>query len=37
MQDNPGASPMEVAQLLEGEWRNMTEEEQARLTLPISN
>ncbi|KAF5829367.1 hypothetical protein DUNSADRAFT_16188 [Dunaliella salina] len=29
MQDNPGASAMEIAQLLEGEWRNMTEEEQA--------
>lgn len=29
LQDNPGTSTTEVQQQLEGEWRNMTEEEQA--------
>lgn len=29
MQENPGVSPTEIANLLEVDWRNMQEEEQA--------
>ena len=29
-QENPGMSAAEVMQLMEGEWRNMTDEEKAQ-------